>query len=170
MSVGEEQRAALFAIIDLWATYVDSARESMTYSLEHLDSTRFSADGALVDALRWDRLIYLECRTSPLEIRTGLEGLPATPPNLTWEWFTWTKDDDWDYDDMQEFVGPLVEKCLEMDIAVVGVDVDGDGFTLGFIEADRLDEVLSLAETAGAKIVVHHAGPPTRDMAWSRWF
>ncbi|WP_157171829.1 DUF6630 family protein [Nocardia higoensis] len=157
MSVGDEQRAALFAIIDLWAVYRDRSHESMTYSLEHPDPRGFCPDSALVDALREDGLIYCECRITPPQIRMYLEGLPATPPALTWDWFTWTNDDAWDYDDIQEFVGPLAEECLALDTAVVGVDVEGDGFTLGFIEADRVDQLLSLAAKAGAKIVVHHA-------------
>ncbi|MFJ9369536.1 hypothetical protein ACIRRA_34670 [Nocardia sp. NPDC101769] len=92
--------------------------------------------------------------------RSYLARLPLCPPELTWEWYDWSDHGRWDPDDLQNFLWPLADRCLALGAAVVGVYVDGDGFTLGFIAADKVDRLLELAAIAEVRIYVHRTGAP----------
>ncbi|WP_327140669.1 DUF6630 family protein [Nocardia sp. NBC_01327] len=170
MIIGEEQRGALFGIVELLAPDTDAARERLEQQLEEVEEEDyFTPEEALIDSLYgFDKdaepfrsgLTYCDWKSDPSEIRDYLKDLPAYPQGLTWDWWNWSTDQEWDSSDLQDFLWPLADRCLELGVSLVGIYVDGDGYTLGFLSTGKIERFLELATLAEAQVHVHRPGTP----------
>ncbi|MFE3056537.1 hypothetical protein [Nocardia sp. NPDC059239] len=96
MIIGEEQRAALFGIVELLAPDADSTRERLEQQLEEVEEENyFTPEEVLIDSLYgFDEdgepfrsgLTYCNWKSDPNEIRDYLQHLPTYPHGLTWDW------------------------------------------------------------------------------------
>ncbi|MCP2288084.1 hypothetical protein ACFYT3_02290 [Nocardia amikacinitolerans] len=156
-----EQRAQLTAFVEVVATDPARARASLADILDNTDPDWWnSAEEVVREALRLDGLVYFDWRDNAEEIRDQLEWLPGFPTGLTWEWYDWSRVENWDPDDRPGFLKQLADRCLERGVALIGVFVNGDGLTLGFLPADRLDRFNDLAAAAGIRVFVYRTGAP----------
>ncbi|WP_067687618.1 DUF6630 family protein [Nocardia jejuensis] len=164
MALREEQRAALFEIVGLLAPDLEKAWARLADALARGGPEPITPEEALIEALydEGSGLAYCGWEARPSEVRDYLEELPTFPPGLTWEWYKWTAQEAWDpEEDLYEFLWPLADRCLRLGVALVGVLVDGEGYTLGFLPADDLAKFVELAGVAHSTIYVHRTGAPT---------
>ncbi|MVU77336.1 hypothetical protein GPX89_08760 [Nocardia sp. ET3-3] len=170
MIIGEEQRAALAGIVELLAPDLDSARERLEQLLEDAgEEDYFTPEEMLIDSLYgFDEdgepfrsgLTYCDWKSYPDEIRDWLQDLPAYPQGLAWDWWDWSTVRDWDSSDLQDFLWPLADRCLELGVSLIGIYVDGDGYTLGFLKNDKVERFLELAALAEAQVRIYRSGSP----------
>ncbi|MGV9408912.1 DUF6630 family protein [Nocardia sp. NPDC003693] len=170
MIIEEEQRAALVGIVELLAPEADSARARLEQLLADAEGEDyFTPEEVLVDSLHGfdedgepfrSALIYCDWKSYPDEIRDWLRELPTYPPGLTWDWWDWSNVREWDSSDLQDFLWPLADRCLELGVSLIGIYVDGDGYTLGFLNSDKVERFLELATRAEAQVHVHRSGSP----------
>ncbi|GAB2564999.1 DUF6630 family protein [Nocardia heshunensis] len=158
MGFGEMERAALSDLIELFAPGIHEAHEALAEVIADTDPDWLSPEGVLTDTLYRNRLVYCDWKSHPLEIRSYLEELPTCPQALTWGWYEWTDGSDWDPEDLEQFLRPLSEKCLELGVALIGIGIDADGFNLGFLLTEDLDRFSTLACTAGIEARIYRPG------------
>ncbi|MFG2447609.1 hypothetical protein ACGFQG_32490 [Nocardia fluminea] len=160
----------MLSIVELLAPDPDrAARERLEEVLEDADWDEYTPTDALIDSLydsetddyNSSGLAYFDATADPGEMRDDLQQLPSCPRELAWDWYEWAEGTEWDPDHRDKFLWPLAERCNELGVAIVSVFVDGDGFTLGFLPATRLDELLKQAAAIGAQINIIRPGEPT---------
>ncbi|MGY4103651.1 DUF6630 family protein [Nocardia sp. R16R-3T] len=164
-----KRRTALRGIVGLLAPDIDEARERLNEVLEDLDWDDYSAEEVLIDALydaeAFDEpgsgLVYFDWKAEPQELRDGLQLLPRCPRELAWDWYEHDPTAASDPDGRDEFLWQLADRCQQFGVAIISVYVDGDGFTLGFLPASQLSELMKLASSAKARIDVIRSGEPT---------
>ncbi|GAB4583985.1 hypothetical protein Ntsu_18170 [Nocardia sp. IFM 10818] len=149
-------------LVELLATNPMRAAVTLVDTLDTTDPDWWdSPESIVIEALRRDGLIYFDWRNDASEIRRDLERLPAFPKGLSWDWYDWRKVDNWDPDYRRAFLQQLADRLLEIDVALIGIYVDGDGLTLGLLPADQLDRFAELASAAEVRTFVYRSGAPT---------
>ncbi|WP_216906222.1 DUF6630 family protein [Nocardia noduli] len=166
----EQVPQALADIVELFAPGSESIRrrlaEAITTDRERTGSR--TAAAILLDALYPDSadlhdagMVYCDWRSVPTEIRDYLIELPTCPATLSWDWLEEFDEDDWDPEEIDSFLWPLAARCHEMGTALIALDIESDGYGLGFIAADHIDRIVKLAESADCDLRVVHPQVPT---------
>ncbi|TQM26442.1 DUF6630 family protein [Nocardia bhagyanarayanae] len=156
-----EQRAHMDAFVEVVATDPARARASLSDILDNTDPDWWnSAEQVVQEALRLDGLLYFDWRDNAQEIADYLEDLPGFPEAMGWDWYDWSRLANWDPDDRHGFLRQLGDRAADHGVAVIGVLVDGDGLTLGFVPSDRLGRFTTAAQAAGIRTFVYRTGSP----------
>ncbi|WP_433600776.1 DUF6630 family protein [Nocardia sp. CA-135953] len=159
---------ALSDIVELVAPGSESTQRRLAEAIagrELADS--WAPSGALMDALYPESgslheagMAYCEMNFDPAMIRDDLVELPACPTALDWDWLN-EFDDDWDPEEIENFLWPLAARCRELGSALIILDAGSDGYGIGFISADHIDRIVELARIANCDLRVVHSGIET---------
>ncbi|GAD87317.1 hypothetical protein FEK33_26595 [Nocardia asteroides NBRC 15531] len=115
-----------------------------TAAAEVLLAALYDENGALEQA----GMVWCDWGSEPAEIRDDLVQLPSCPGALDWGWVDQFDEDDWDPDDIDSFLRPLAARCRELGVALITLDIEADGYGLGFVPAEHGDRVAELARIA----------------------
>ncbi|MFI8976619.1 hypothetical protein ACIGO9_27290 [Nocardia asteroides] len=115
-----------------------------TAPAEVLLAALYDEDGALEQAA----MAWCDWGSDPADIRDDLVQLPSCPKVLDWDWVDQFDEDDWDPDDIDSFLRPLAARCGELGVALVMLDIEADGYGLGFVAAEHGDRIAELARIA----------------------
>ncbi|MFD3705782.1 hypothetical protein ACFWUP_21800 [Nocardia sp. NPDC058658] len=169
MNNAQRTAQALADIVELVAPGSEPIRHRLAEAVAGLQFAHsWETAGALLDAmydvdadLSEAGMIYCDWRSEPSEIRDSLVEIPSCPPTLNWEWLDQFDEDEWEPEEIESFLWLLAARCRELGTALIILDVESDGYGLGFVAADRVDRIVELARIATCDLRVVYPEIPT---------
>ncbi|MGY4103594.1 DUF6630 family protein [Nocardia sp. R16R-3T] len=159
---------ALSDIVELIAPGSESTQRRLAEAIADRElADSWAPSGALLEALYPESaglheagMAYCEMNCDPAEIRGYLVELPAYPAALNWDWLD-EFDDDWNPEEIENFLWPLAARCRELGSALIILDAGSDGYGIGFVSANHIDRIVELARIANCDLRVVHPGIET---------